>query len=333
MAKARVIIERRKTAGNIRKITRTMQLIATSKFQRAHNRVVASRPYAENIFRLVGDLSAAAEGRFSHPLLEQRQAPVSVLLVVTSNRGLCGGYNAALLRTALAHCQAERSAGRTVRLDVLGRKGLLQLKFLGLPIETSDTDIIEKPTFDKLRSLAERYIGMFSNQPDIHSIHVACTRFLSAGVQRPAIVQLLPLGESSVGEEGKRQPATGADSKGASAPSAGASSSSLPLPPGEGRGEGISTKSSAPVFEHYDFSPDAPSLLAELLPAAVRARLMQCVLEATLSEQVARMTAMKAATENAEEMIARLTQQYNRARQGQITKEISEIIGGAEALK
>lgn len=301
MAKARVITKRRKAVRNIRKITRTMQLIATSKFQRAHARVAASRPYAEKIAELVARLTKAAGGQLAHPLLEQREGKTDLLLVLTSNRGLCGGYNAAVMRAALAHAKAQREAGRQVRLDVVGRKGTIYLKFLGVTIDSSDTDIGEKPTFAKIQKMADRYIALFAHQKAVESVHVAYMRFLSGSVQRPTVVQLLPLGDLSVaGPTAKRQ----------------ATETGIRYP-----------------LEHYDFSPAPEQLLAELLPATVRVRLMQCMFEALVSEQVARMTAMKAATENAEDMISLLTRQYNRARQGQITKEIGEIIGGSEALK
>ncbi|MDD4889928.1 MAG: ATP synthase F1 subunit gamma [Phycisphaerae bacterium] len=294
MARARVIVKRRKAVRNIRKITRTMQLIATSRFQKAFARATASKPYVQKISALVRQLAQASAGQVQHPLLEQREPKTGLLLIVTSNRGLCGGYNASVLRAAIAHVKAEQAAGRNVRIDVVGRKGLLYLKFLGYAIDSSNTDIGDKPTFEKIEPLADRYINLFARDKAIDSVHVAYMRFVNAGSQRPTVVQLLPLG----GLEG--EPAQ--------------------------QGDAVS-------LDSYDLSPGAGELLAQLLPATVKVRLLQYFNDAVVGEQVARMTAMKSATENAEDMIKLLTRQYNRARQSQITKEISEIIGGADALK
>ena len=286
-----------------------MQLIATSRFQRAHSRAVASKPYTERVSALVRRL-AAAGGTISHPLLEQRQGGADLLLVITSNRGLCGGYNSAVLRAGVAHYRALAAAGRQVRLEVIGKKGLINVRFLRLPIDESYTTFPDQPKFENAEQLADRYIDLFGRAKAVDSVHVAYMRFVSAGVQRATVATLLPLG----GLEGAESPP-------------------VAFAPGRSRPGDIPGFQGTRGEELFEYSPSPAGLLAELLPIAVKVRLFQFMNDAVVSEQVARMTAMKAATENAADMIQRLTQQYNRARQAQITKELAEIVGGADALK
>lgn len=294
MANRRVLIKRRKAARNIRKITRTMQLIATARFQAAFNRATATKPYSRKLAELAADLARAA-GEVQHPLLATHDDVArSELVVVTSDRGLAGGYNANVLRAAIAHLEAERAAGRTVRVHMVGKKGINFFRFLRRPMDEQTLAFGDKPRFDQVEPLANAVMDRFL-RAEIAAAHVAFMQFHSAGVQRPAVVQLLPLAASG-------------DEAGAAAGTAG--------------GRQI----------EYEFSPGPAELLDELLPATVRMRLFQAFTDAAVSEQVARMVAMKAATDAAEEMIRALTLQYNRARQTQITMELLDIVGGASAL-
>jgi F-type H+-transporting ATPase subunit gamma len=287
MANRRVLVKRRKAVRNIRKITRTMQLIATARFQAAFNRATASKPYTEKLAELVADLARAGDG-LEHPLLKTANpAAPEAVLVITSSRGLCGGYNANVMRTAqgfLAECLA---AGRPTELQVFGKKGIGYFKFIRQAMARQSSEIGEAPRFDQVEPVGSELIARFL-AGELAAVHVAYMRFLSAGRQRPEVIQLLPLLASSA-----------------------------------------ETKAKA---VDYEFHPEPTALLDELLPATARARLFQAFLDAAVSEQIARMVAMKAASEASEEMIKTLTRQYNRARQTQITMELLDIVGGANAL-
>ncbi len=294
MANKRVIIKRRKSVRNIRKITRTMQLIATARFQAALNRALATKPYTEKLAHLVEDISAGA-GSVEHPLMTAREgARRSVLLTITSNRGLCGGYNAHVLRTAIEHLDRLRDAGTPSETLMVGKKGNNYFKFLRREVAQAITDIGDKPRFEQIEPIANRLMQRFE-RGEIASAHVAYMKYFSAGKQSPVVMQLLPLTQDAPASK-KEQIAQG--------------------------GRRI----------EFEFSPDPQALLNELLPATVRIRLFQCFTDAAVCEQIARMVAMKAATDAAGEMIKLLTRQYNRARQTQITMELLDIVGGANAL-
>jgi F-type H+-transporting ATPase subunit gamma len=291
MANRRLLVKRRKAVRNIRKITRTMQLIATARFQAAFNRAVAARPYTEKLAELVADLSRGAGG-IDHPLLRTANpAAPAALLALTSNRGLCGGYNANVLRVAGAQLASWRAAGRPFELSAFGKKGIAYFRFLRQPLAAQSTEISDAPRFEQVEAAAGELIAAFL-EGRISEVHVAYMRFHSTGRQRPEIVQLLPL-----------------------APAA---------PEGETEEPKLAVD--------YEIRPDPVRLLSELLPATVRIRLYQAFLDAAVSEQIARMVAMKAATEASEEMIKTLTRKYNRARQTHITMELLDIVGGANAL-
>lgn len=293
MAKARQIVKRRKAVTNIRKITKTMQLIATARYQQAFQRATATKPYTQKITQLVEELSAAAAGQFDHPLLkENHDAPKDVLLVLTSNRGLCGGYNASVLRRAVAHL--ESATDRPQELHVVGKKGIAYFKFMKRPVDKALTTIDDRPRFDQVEPLAADFIKRFE-AGEIRNVNIVYMRFISTGRQVPEIMRLLPLSHESV-------------------PTAGAAA--------------VPTST-----VQYEFSPEPKELLKVLLPQTVKVRLYQCFTDMAVSEQVARMVAMKAATDAAGDMIKSLSRQFNRARQSQITMELLDIVGCAEALK
>ncbi len=294
MANARVIVKRRKTVRNIRKITRTMQLIATARFQVSLNRAVAAKPYTERLAQLVGNLTGVVED-VQHPLMRtDSDAKRSALVVITSDRGLCGGYNASMLRTAIAHIKGLEAEGVESDVQMVGKKGISYFKFLRRAVVEKFTGIGDKPKFEQIEPIANGLMDRFI-KGEIASAHVAYMRFVSVGRQRPTVLQLLPLSSE--------------------------------------QGDGDAGGAAATTNVQYEFSPEPAELLAELLPATVRVRLFQCFTEATASEQIARMVAMKAATEAAGDMITALTRQYNRARQTQITMELLDIVGGANALQ
>ncbi|MBD3672043.1 MAG: ATP synthase F1 subunit gamma [Planctomycetaceae bacterium] len=295
MANARALVKRLKSVKNIRKITRTMELIATARFKKAMDRATEAAAYTKKISEIVADLSQV-DLKFSHPLLEQRDNPKHVnLLVLTSNRGLCGGYNGGVLRQAVPRLKELRqNEEQTLELEVAGKRGIAFLKFQGYEFERAYTHFEDQPKFSEIEPIAQRYIDGFISG-EIDRVEVAYTKFESAGKQTAVLETLLPIGDLMT-EEGDET---------------------------DDEGRNVD----------YEFLPSAQEILEEIVPAAFKARLFKCFLDAAVSEQIARMVAMKGATENAGEMIRDLSQKYNRARQSQITSELSEIIGGAAALE
>jgi F-type H+-transporting ATPase subunit gamma len=299
MANTRAIVKRRKAIRNIRKITRTMELIATARFKRAMDRATQAEAYTRKIAELVTDLSQSGL-EIAHPLLAVREETKhGLLLAICSNRGLCGGYNANLLRAAARRLGHLKEAIASMRLEVSGKRGLAYFRFRGVKPDEVFTHFEDRPSFDEVEVLADRYLEWYVSGR-VDRIDVAYTRFISTSRQEVNIETLLPL--------------KGAD---------GAASDSH---------EGSGGTSAAPPTQ-YEFLPDAAGILEEILPVSFKVRLFKCFLDAAVSEQISRMVAMKGATENADEIIRQLSMKYNRARQAQITKEISEIIGGAESLK
>ena len=299
MAKARAIVKRLKAIRNIRKITRTMELLATARFKKAMDRANQASAYTRKISEIVADLARSAggdAGAMSHPLLRTPDATRNVtLLAITSNRGLAGGYNGGILRQAMRRIQEVRGAGQTVRLEVAGKRGISYMRFQNEATEQTFTNFDDRPRFEEVESIADRYVDEFV-RGRLDRLDVAYMKFLSASRQTPVVETLLPLGDLATADA---KPAGG---------------------------------SPARIIE-YELLPSAEQILKEIVPAAFKARLYKCFLDAAVSEQIARMVAMKGATENAEEMIGSLSQKYNRARQAQITSELAEIIGGAAALE
>lgn len=293
MANTRALVKRRKAVRNIKKITRTMELIATARFKKALDRATEAEAYTRKITELAADLSASATN-ISHPLLQKREeVRNTLLLVIGSNRGLCGGYNAGILREANQRIRQIRAENLTLHLELSGKRPINFFRYQGIKPERTYTQFEEKPRFEEVEEIANRYIESFITGK-LDRVEVAYMKFLSAARQVPVVETLLPLSQSS---------------------------------PGEDR----SQAKQRPV--EYEFLPSAADILQELLPVSFKVRLFKCFLDAAVSEQIARRVTMKQATENADEMIKNLTRQYNRARQAQITKEIAEVIGGAAALE
>jgi F-type H+-transporting ATPase subunit gamma len=291
MAKARAIIKRLKAVKNIRKITRTMELIATARFKKAMDRASDAAAYTEKISQIVADLSNS-DLSFSHPLLTQPDEQTkNVLLVLTSNRGLCGGYNGSVLRNVTRRIK-DAADSEELSLEVAGKRGINFLKFQGFEFNRTFLNFEDKPTFDEVEEIADRYVEGFV-KGEIHRLDVAYTKFKTVSRQSAVVETLLPIG-SLGGDDDEKTDGGGVD---------------------------------------YEFLPSPEDILEEIVPAAFKARLFKCFLDAAVSEQIARMVAMKGATENAGDMISTLSMQYNRARQTQITSELSEIIGGAAALE
>jgi F-type H+-transporting ATPase subunit gamma len=295
MAKARTLDKRRKSIRNIRKITRTMELISTARYRQALTRATAATAYTERIGRLVAELMRSGT-RVKHPLLEPREEiNNAVLLVLTANRGMCAGYNNNVLRLAIARHDELQAEVPHLKLEVSGKKGISMLKFRNIPIDQTYTHFEDKPSFEEVEVLATRYLDAYASG-QLDRLDIAHTKLISSSIQEATVETLLPLGWQA-GEE------AAADK----------------------------TKGLEPV--EYEFLPSAEDILEEIIPTSFKTKVFKCFLDAAVSEQIARMRAMKAATENADEMIRHLSMTYNRARQSQITSEITEIIGGVEALK
>jgi F-type H+-transporting ATPase subunit gamma len=290
MAKAKALDKRRKSIRSIHKITRTMELISRARFKKAMDRAVAARAYTERLTALVGHLAHAGL-EVSHPLLAARpEVRHATLLVLSANRGLCGGYNSSVLRTGLARLEELRANVPEVRLELSGKRGISAFRFRRIAMDERFTHFEDKPTFAEVEVLANRYLDDFQ-AGRLDRLDVAYTSFESLSRQQATVETLLPLTALA-----------GADVE------------------------------EAPGETPYEFLPSAAGILNEVVPASFKMRLFKCFLDSAVSEQVARMVAMKNATENAESMIGSLSIAYNRARQGQITSELLEIIGGAEAL-
>ena len=299
MAQIREIKKRMVAVRTIQRITKTMQMIATAKFTAALQRAKATRPYTERIRELVAEVSAAA-GDVDNPLLGVRSggsgksSGKEILLVVTSDRGLCGAYNGSVLRNAMSEIRKRRAAKCEVIVETAGKKGVAFFRFQKMDIAERHS-FGDKPVFADVAALADRYMADFV-AGKIDAVHVAYMRFISASRQVPEVMQLLPLTvEASVA---------------ASAATA--------------------AKSAATV---YDFRPSAEVLLNDLLPKSVKVSLFQALNDSVVSENVMRMVAMKAATDNASGLGRTLKRNFNRARQAKITTELTEIISGAAALE
>lgn len=295
MPSPRDIQKRIKAVGNIKRITKTMQMIATSKFAKAQQAATASKPYTEGIFQLVTELASRA-GNIGHPLIDgpggRAKDARNVVLIITSDRGLCGPYNASVLREGVAHLRAVGLD--KVSIEIVGRKGLGVMKFNRYDVAAHHAQFGDSPSHEEVGRLAQTYMDRFLSG-EIAGVTVMYMRFHSTARQSVEKLQLLPL-KPPAGDDAEAEEKSG-------------------------------------YTAQYEFSPSADELLDDLLPETVRATLFQAFTDAAVSEHVARMVAMKAATDNAGKMGKELTRKYNRARQQQITTELTEIIGGAAALE
>jgi F-type H+-transporting ATPase subunit gamma len=297
MAKARALDKRRKSIRNIRKITRTMELIATARFKKAMDRASAATAYTRRITQLVADLATSGL-EVSHPLLESREKTrAALLLVLTGNRGLCGGYNSNVLRASLTAWKEMGELAEDRRLEVSGKRGISALRFREITPQLTYTNFEDKVTFEEVETLANRYLEEYITGK-LDRLDVAYTRFDSISKQVAVVETLLPLSSLAGAGDGGPKGAAGRHAQ-----------------------------------TQYEFLPSAESILEEVVPTSFKVKLFKCFLDSAVSEQIARMVAMKAATENADKIIKHLTMTYNRARQSQITGEIMEVLGGVEALK
>ena len=304
MANPRELDKRRKSIKNIRKITRTMELIATARFKKAMDRATAATAFTNRMTKLVSDLAASGL-EVSHPLLEKRESVKNAtLLVLTANRGLCGGFNGNLQRAGFHRWLELKQTVPNCRLEISGKRGLAAFKFRGIKPDATYTHFEDKPTYQEVDVIASRYLEEYVTGK-LDRLDIVYTKFDSIARQKVSIETLLPL--SAIG--GTTLDATNS-----------------------GKASGTSGSNGSRYNAIYEFLPSPESILEEVVPASFKIKLFKCFLDSAVSEQVARMVAMKSATENAGDLIKRLGQEYNRARQSRITSELMDVIGGVEAL-
>jgi F-type H+-transporting ATPase subunit gamma len=304
-----------------------MELVATAQFKRAMEKAVAADAYTNRLVSLVRDLAASEP--LSHPLLVERKQDRSqkdvVLLTLSANRGMCGGFNAGVMRLATQRLKSFQKDYAGVTLEVSGKRGISAFKFRGLNIDKSYIHLQDKPSLEAVDELAEHYIELFL--PDkIDRLDVCYTKFESISKQYPVIETLLPIADLTVeGDVNAVKDNAATDLKRAAmvqkADDMTADGADMGVARLKSRGGAL-----------FEFLPSAEDILEELIPKAFRAKLFKCFLDSAVNEQIARMVAMKSATDSADKMIGLLTTAYNRARQSQITNEILEIISGADAL-
>ncbi|RZT88059.1 ATP synthase F1 subcomplex gamma subunit [Pseudonocardia sediminis] len=320
-AQIRVLRRRIKSTQSIKKITRSQELIATSRIAKARARVDEARPYAEEMTRTLSEL--ASNSALDHPLLVEREEPKrAAVLVVTSDRGQCGGYNANVLKEAERLQELLREQGKEPVLYVIGRKGVSYYRFRKREVEQSWTGFSEQPTYEHAAEAARTLVASFMAGVDdtddhdgvrgVDELHLVYTSFKNMITQTPQARRMAPLEVEYSG--------------GVSAAVADAEA--------EEEQDGTSSRSKEPgqLQSLYEFEPDPDTLFDALLPKYIGARLYAALLESAASESANRQRAMKAATDNANELIRTLTLEANQARQAQITQEISEIVGGVDAL-
>ena len=296
MAKPRELRRRIKSVQSTRKITKTMELVATSKLKRAQDRVVAARPYAAALAEVIGDLYAP-ELAERFPLLRQPAAGKGArgrvaLVVITANRGLCGAFNANLIREARRRIEQLEGEGVGVDLHLIGKKGITYFKFAKRPAASQRTDIGDKPKAEHAAEIVGPLMTQFASGA-LDAVEVVFAQFKSAVSTPPTTLRILPIAPPRAAEGGK------------------------------GRSRAA----------NYILKPSAEAILEQLLPLYVRNQVYRALVETAAAFLGAQRTAMKNATDNAGDIIELLQRTYNRARQAQITQELAEIVGGAEALK
>jgi F-type H+-transporting ATPase subunit gamma len=293
-ATLRELRERRASVSTIKKLTRAMELIAASRIVKAQQRAQAAGPYARELTRAVS--AVATFSNVDHPLTTEKPNPKrAAILLISSDRGQAGAYSANVIREGERLNQMLREDGKEIVPYLSGRKGIAYYTFRQREVAQSWSGDSDNPSFARAREIADALIETFlapTEEGGVDEIHIVFTRFVSMLTQRPDVIRLLPL-EVVEGEE------------------APAPDDVLPL---------------------YEFEPSAEEVLDGLLPKYVASRIHYCMLQAAASELASRQRAMKSATDNAQDLIERLTREANQARQAQITQEISEIVGGAGAL-
>jgi F-type H+-transporting ATPase subunit gamma len=298
MANLRDLRKRRRGAANTRKITRTMELVASAKLRKAQEAAAASRPYSEGLRELVASLSAATAGSTSHPLMKAREAKRVRILVVTSDRGLCGAFNSNLVAKALERGKHHAERGAQVEYVAVGRKAASALSFHDIAPVATFSGVVGSSKYAHAEKVAQPQIDDFLAEK-VDLVEVVYARFVSAARQVPDHYVMLPVGGESKG-----------DAK------------------GEAKGEATAP---AQRIDFY-YIPEPEELMAAIIPLTAKTAVFSALLQTSAAEHAARRVAMKNATDAAGDMVKALTGAYNRGRQGKITQEIAEIVGAVEAM-
>jgi F-type H+-transporting ATPase subunit gamma len=288
----RILRRRIKSVESTKKITRAMELIAASRIVKAQARVHAAQPYAEGITDVVRNLQSASGGSNSALLTPRAEVRTVANIVIAADRGLCGGYNSTVIRAAEHDMRDQEKAGRANALVTVGRKAEGYFRFRDYPIDADFAGFSDSPTYEDARRVASAVVSRFE-AGELDRVQLVYTRFVSAGRQEVVVEPLLPLESEEVETPAEASGTPSAD---------------------------------------YEFEPNPETILETLLPRYTESRVYAALLNAAASEHASRQRAMKAATDNAEELILTYRRRMNRARQDSITTEIMEIVGGAEAL-
>ncbi len=306
MAGTKEIKGRIVSVKNTRKITRTMEMVSTAKSKRMTDRVNAAKPYGEKIAELM-DTLGGLKGQVESPLLRAVSEPKRIaVLVVTANRGLCGGYNANTLKLARKVIEDHKAAGREVEVHMVGKKGAGFFKFVKIPVAKTYLNVDDKFEYSQAEELAEYFMDEFSANK-LDKVEIVSTQYHNSSSQTPGVTPVLPVGGGAVAKTDEDDD----DGEG-------------PAPKKRKTEKGYNANA---IYE-----PSPELILKKLLPLTVKSIVYTAMLEAVTSEQIARRIAMKNATDNAGEMQKMLTRKYNRARQASITQELSEIVAGADAV-
>jgi F-type H+-transporting ATPase subunit gamma len=297
MESLRVIRRRIRSIESTQKIFKAMETVSAAKLRRAQARAHAAHPYAAKITEMLQNLAGAAS-ELEHPLFKARDVKRTALVVVTADRGLCGAYNSSVIRAAEGSMKEQAELGRDYALFIVGRKAEGYFRYRNFRIDQSFTGFSDRPSYEDARKIGRAVTAAFVAE-EVDMVELVYTRFVSAGSQEVVRRPLVPL---------EREVMAG----------------------GDGRPE---EHQDGTVGAAYEFEPGPDSILDALLPRYIEARIYAALLNAAASEHAARQRAMKAATDNADELIRALSRVMNRARQEQITTEIMEIVGGAEALQ
>ncbi len=283
----RVLRRRIKSVNSTKKITRAMELIATTRIAKAQARVLAARPYAEQITSVIRSLAAGGAATGQPLLTAKTEVKTVAYVVLAADRGLAGAFNSSVIRMTERAIIADREAGRQSFLVTVGKKAEDYFRFRGYKVDAAFRGFTEQPTYEDARKVAAAVVGPF-NDGAVDQVELVYTQFLSAGSQRPVMKRFMPI-EMDTAETGAAK-------------------------------------------SDYEYEPEPVSILNSLLPRYVESRLFAAMLESAASEHAARQRAMKSATENAGELVKKLSRQMNSVRQASITTEIMEIVSGAEAL-
>ncbi len=312
MAGSKEIRTKIKSVENTRKITKAMEMVAASKMRKAQERMRAARPYAEKIRNVAAHLSHA-HPEYKHPFLVTREQVKSIgLIVITSDKGLCGGLNTNVLRQSLSKMKEWESSGKTVSVTAVGNKGLGFMSRIGANVQSQITGLGDAPHMEKLIGPVKIMLDAYVNG-EVDAVYVNYTRFINTMKQEAVLEQLLPLTDDFTDQ----------------APHASHAADKVTA---SDVVESVVQVGVAKGHWDYIYEPEAKELIDELMVRYVESLVFHSVSENMASEQSSRMVAMKAASDNAKNVIGELKLVYNKARQAAITKEISEIVGGAAAV-